>query len=71
MGRKGKEVDWLGEQGSNGGNPDCRGCFSIPPHLLDNYQILFSGLGKRPFPEQDKALPSGGSHSIERQIINT
>lgn len=40
---KGKEVDGLDEQGSDGGNPDCRGCFSIPPHLLDNNQILFSG----------------------------
>lgn len=66
-------MDRLEEQGSHGGNPNRRGCFSIPPYLLGNYQILLAGLSKLPFPKQDKSLPSGSSHSRERerQIINT
>lgn len=58
------------EQGSHGGNPNHRGCFSIPPYLLGNYQILLAGLSKLPFPKQDKSLPSGSSHSRERETDN-
>lgn len=62
----GGAVDGLEEQGRNGGNPGCRGCFSILPHLLGNYHRLFSVLSKLPSPKQDKALPSGSSHSRGR-----
>lgn len=63
-------MDRLEEQGSHGGNPNRRGCFSIPPYLLGNYQILLAGLSKLPFPKQDKSLPSGSSHSRERERDN-